>query len=262
MKKRFFALLLSTLLTLALFSARADSGYTVSVDDEAGLLGSLEIELLAQDMAKLTAYGDAAFWSTNAPGTVDVLAEQYFDQHISPQRSHSGVVMVIDMNSREICIFTRGDLEKKVGRAGAYAITDNIYRYASFGQYYRCAQEGFNQVYALAEGQRIFSPMRMICNLLMAVSAALIAAFLIVRHTSVQALRAPDKQEMKTQVDLQILDQRLIKSTRHRRESAVVVTGGGGGHGGGGFSGGGHSGGGGFSGGGHSGGGSSGSHGF
>lgn len=254
MTKRIFALLLAVLLACALLPGLADGGYTVSVDDEIGLLTPLEQVLVARDMAPLTAYGDAVFWSTNASGTVDVLAEQYFDAHLSTQHGHSGVILVIDMNSREICIFTRGDLEKKVGRAGAYAITDNIYRYASFAQYYQCAREGFAQVLSLAEGQRIFSPMRVLCNLLLAISIGLMAAYLLARRFSVQPLRTDvsDTLNAKASVRMTLTNKRLVKSTRRRLDNGGSRSGG--------FSGGGFSGGGG--GGGFSGGGSSGSHRF
>ena len=247
MSKRILALILCALLLLGL--ARAESAYTVQVDDDAGLLTESERALLAQDMAGLTAYGDAVFWSTNDWGTVDVLAERYFDEHLSTSRGHSGVVLLIDINSWEICIFTRGSLEKSVGRSGAYAITDNIYRYASRGDYYGCAREGFSQVLNLAQGQRIFSPMRVACNLLLALSIALIAAYLLARRASVQPRQktGSDLVNARAAVHMSILEKRLVKSTRRRRESSVSVggggfSGGGGSRGGGGFSGGGSSG--------------------
>ena len=247
MMKRLIALLSALFLLGCALPACAEESYTVLVDDGADLLTPAQEAQLAQDMQPLTEYGDAVFYSTNAWGTADVLAEQYFDAHLSPLRSHSGVVLLIDMNTREILIFTRGLLEKRVGRAGAYAITDNVYRYASDGDYYQCAKSAFAQVLSLAEGQRIFSPMRVICNLLLAVSIGLIAAYLLVRRSSIH--RAPSVASnllsAATAVHMTISGKRLLKSTKHRRERSsggVGGIGGGSRGGGGGFSGGGSSG--------------------
>ena len=250
MKKRLFALLCVLLLAVCAAGACAEESYSVFIDDGADLLTSAEEVLLALDMRPLTEYGDAVFLSTTASGTADVLAERYFDTHLSAQRSHSGVIFLVDMHTREILIFTRGLLEKRVGRAGAYAITDNVYRYASKGEYYECARSAFAQILALAEGQRLFSPMRVICNLLLAVSAGLIAAYLLVRRSSIH--RAPsvasDLMSAKTVVHMTLSNRRLLKSTKRRRESSHSggsrggFSGGGFGGGGGGFSGGGSSG--------------------
>ena len=246
-------LLLLACLCLLAVPALGESGYPVYIDDEADLLTASEETQLREAMAPLTAYGAAAFVSTRRSGNTDLLAESYFDSRISPSTAYSGAVFMIDMANREIYIFTRGAIEKAVGRAGAYAITDNIYRYASAGNYYQCAASAFEQVLTLTEGGRVFSPMRIICNLLLALSIGLIAAYLLVRRASVQrtAARPSDTLNARADVRMSLQNQRLIKSTKHRRESSSGGRIGGGG----GFSGGG-------GGGGHGGGGSGGGHGF
>ena len=251
MSKRIIALLCALALLVCALPGLAEEAYTLRVDDEAELLSENEKALLLEDMRPLNAYGEAAFYSTRERGTADVLAERYFDRYFSTERSHSGVVFLIDMYTREVLIFTRGLLEKRVGRAGAYDITDKIYTYASYGDYYTCAKKAFEQVLSLAEGQRSFSPMRVICTLLLSLSLGLIAAYLIVRRASIHAAvkRGSDTLNARADVDMTVSEKRLVKSTKRRRESSS--------HGGGGFRGGG-GGGGGF----HGGGGSSGSHRF
>ena len=236
MMKRFLILLACLCLLAA--PALAEESYPLYIDDEADLLTASEESQLSAVMSPLTAYGAAAFVSTRRAGNTDLLAESYFDSRISPSTSYSGAVFMVDMANREVYLFTRGDIEKAVGRAGAYAITDNIYRYAS----------------ALTEGGRVFSPMRIVCNLLLALSIGLIAAYLVVRRTSVQraASRPSDTLNARADVRMSLANKRLVKSTKRRRESSSGVRMGGGG---GGFSGGG-------GGGGHGGGGSGGGHGF
>ena len=252
MMKRFLTLL--ACLCLLTLPALAENGYPLYIDDEADLLTASEEIQLREDMAPLTAYGAAAFVSTTRTGNTDLLAQSYFDSRISPSTGYSGAVFMIDMANREIYIFTRGAIEKAVGRAGAYAITDNVYRYASAGNYYQCAASAFAQVLTLTEGGRVFSPMRIVCNLLLALSIGLIAAYLIVRRASVQraAARPSDTLNARADVRMSLQNKRLVKSTKHRRESSSGVRMGGGG----GFSGGGGGG------GGHGGGGSGGGHGF
>ena len=231
MMKRFLILLACLCLLAA--PALAEESYPLYIDDEADLLTASEESQLSAVMSPLTAYGAAAFVSTRRAGNTDLLAESYFDSRISPSTAYSGAVFMIDMANREIYIFTRGAIEKAVGRAGAYAITDNIYRYASAGNYYQCAASAFEQVLTLTEGGRVFSPMRIICNLLRT------------------AARPSDTLNARADVRMSLQNQRLIKSTKHRRESSSGGRIGGGG----GFSGGG-------GGGGHGGGGSGGGHGF
>lgn len=251
MTKKLFVLVCCFALLLCGISAAAEGAYAVTVDDEAGLLSPAEARALAGDMAALTEYGDAVFWSTERSGTADVLAEQYFDAHIDTSRSHSGVIFLIDMHTREVLIFTRGLLEERVGRAGAYAITDSVYSLASHGSYYECARQGFGQVLRLAQGQRIFSPMRVICTLLLALSLGFLAAYLIILRSSVAQDTAKESQLDQVAVHMRIDARHLLKSVRTLRTSDSGGGGGfrGGGGGGGGFSGGG-------------GGGSSGSHRF
>ena len=254
MIKRLFAVLLC--LGLLAANALAESGYPVLIDDDADLLTPLEESQLQADVAALNAHGAVAFFSTRQSGNTDLKAEYYFDARISPDVHHSGVVFMVDMANREIYVFTRGAIETKVGKAGAYAVTDNVYRYASAGQYYECARAAFQEVLTLVEGGRVFSPMRVICNLLLALSIGLIAAYLVVRRASVQraTARPSDTFSARADVRLSLVNKHLIKSTKRRRESSSGVRMGGGG----GFSGGGGGGGG----GGHGGGGSGGGHGF
>ena len=251
--------LLLCLLLLALPALSLAESYQIIVQDDADLLTDAEELLLRRDMAELSAYGTVAFWSTNERGSVDDKAERFFDRYIGTERSDSGVVFMVDMYNHEIYIFTRGLIEQRVGRAGAYAITDNVYEYATNKEYARCATEGFAQVLRLVEGQRIFSPMRMICNLLLALNLALVGGYIVIRRTSVHAspARRSDMLSANTTVNMSLGSLVLVSTRRHLRESSS-----GGSHGGGGFHGGGGGGFHGGGGGGHSAGGSGGGHRF
>lgn len=254
MMKRLCALIFCLFLLIP--AALADTSYPLIIEDEADLLTPLEESRLQEAMAPLNQYGAVAFWSTRQSGNTDYKAERYFDSRISPSTQYSGVVFMIDMANREIYLFTRGDIESKVGRAGAYGITDNVYTYASAGNYYECARSAFEQVLTLTEGGSVFSPMRVICNLLLGVSVGLTAAYLVIRSSSVRPVARvqSDLMNAKASVSMTVGNKRLLQSTKRRRESSTHRVGGGFSGGGGGHSGGG--------GGGHHGGGSGGGHGF
>ena len=243
-----FCLLLACLLLL-ICPALAEQSAALIIQDDEDLLTPLEENQLLQAMQPITAYGAAAFWSTRQSGSTDVKAERFFDANISPLRSTNGIVFMIDMYNREIYIFTRGDMERTVSRAGAYAITDNVYRYASKGDYYTCARSAFEQALTLIEGGRVFSPMRVICNLLLAVSFGILSAFLIVRRSSVATTRktVTTLSSTRASVQMQLSDKRLVRTIKRRKESSSgggriggFSGGGGGGSHGGGGSGGGH----------------------
>ena len=143
-----------------------DTGYQVVIDDEANLLISDEEERLAEEMRPVTAYGNAAFVSVdyNAASTSS-FAEDYFDRTFGRQ---SGTVFVVDMDNRNIYIFSRGNVYETITNSRAETITDNIYRYASNGDYYACASAAYEQILTLLEGGRIAQPMKYIriesCN--------------------------------------------------------------------------------------------------
>ena len=84
------------------------------------------------------------------------------------------------MDNRELCLISNGDISKAITNSYADTITDNVYSYASDGDYYRCALKVFQQVHALLTGHKIMQPMKYISNALLAlILAALINYFVV-----------------------------------------------------------------------------------
>ena len=160
-----------------------DTGYRVVIYDGAALLSSSEIKKLAEDMADISDYCNVAFITTDENDYNDIM--DYSDEiYYTIFNSKSGVMIIIDMDTREISTFARGDMERVVTESYGYDITDNIYRYASDGDYYKCASKGFEQVYKLLNGQKIARPMKYVCTILMALLISLLINFLIVSRAS------------------------------------------------------------------------------
>ncbi|MBP5624704.1 MAG: TPM domain-containing protein, partial [Lachnospiraceae bacterium] len=159
-----------------------DTGYTVIVEDEADLLTTLEEEDLLNEMYKLTEYTSAAFSTTDHnPSSTSSYAQSFCHKKFG---NGNGTVFVIDMDNRNIWIWSDGNSYRKITSRKADTITDNIYRYASKGEYYECSKEAFNEMYDVLAGQRIAQPMRYIGNALLALLAALCINYRIVIASS------------------------------------------------------------------------------
>ncbi len=152
-----------------------DTGYRIYVEDRAGLLTEEQRLELSQAMQRITAYGNAAFLTTDSnAASTESLARSYYRERFG---TDSGTVFVIDMDNRNIWIHSDGAVYDVITSAYADTVTDNVYRYASAGDYYECAREAFAEIHALLEGQRIAQPMKYISNALLAMILALLANF-------------------------------------------------------------------------------------
>ncbi|MBR6527732.1 MAG: TPM domain-containing protein [Lachnospiraceae bacterium] len=185
--RKMFSFLLIALLCFAIIPNKAlatdgephpvyknpDTGYQVILDDQADLLTPTQEEMLLSDMKPITVYGSVAFVSVddNSHSTSNFARDYYYDQF----GSESGTIFLIDMDNRNIYIFSHGAVYQTITDTKADVITDNVYRHASDGDYFGCAKEAYHQIYTLLEGGHIAQPMKYISNALL----ALILAFLI-----------------------------------------------------------------------------------
>lgn len=159
-----------------------DTEYVVVIEDDAGLLTEVEQAALAETMREITVYGSTAFKtiSDNASST-ESYARRYYASIFS---NRSGFLFLIDMDNRNIWIYCDGEIYKTVTESYADTITDNVYYYASAGDYYTCAVKAFEQAHALLQGRRIAQPMKYVCNALLAVITALFINFGLVSFFS------------------------------------------------------------------------------
>ena len=159
------------------------STYQIVIEDEANLLTDQEISDLKDVMTPLTQYGSVAFISITEDSYYDVMdcAEAIYYAHFG---SDSGTLLLIDMDKREIVIHSAGSFHKVITNDYGYTITDNIYKYASRGEYYACAKEAFDEMNALFSGQKIAQPMKYISNFLLSILLAFLATYTVLRITS------------------------------------------------------------------------------
>lgn len=185
------AAMLSTCTLQARASAQAVSGQTeesaefladIVIEDDADLLSDEEELRLRDDMRPVTEYGAAAFISAYVPsgmGTSEYAQQEYH----SLFGTDSGILFLIDMENRNIWIYCDGEIYQTITMGRARTITDNVYRYASEGDYYTCASTAFAQALTLLQGGRISQPMRYISAALLSLIAAFFINYLLLRLT-------------------------------------------------------------------------------
>jgi len=250
-RKRFnvFLLILLTVSSLLMSAAKdlkADSDYQIYFDDSEDLLSDQEEKMLKEEMKRITEYGNVGFVSVSQYQDTGTYAKRLYRELFG---SESGFLFVIDMGRRNIWIYCNGAIYRVINKPYANTITDNVYRYASRGEYYECASHVYEQALILLEGGRISQPMKYISNLLIAlVSALLINFYVLILGRKKDILNPVNNPQasMTSAVGVNIMGMDLIRSRRTRH---VESSGGGGGSyssvgGGGGFSGGGGGGGG------------------
>ena len=154
------------------------TGYKVIIEDDANLLKQNEINKLKEEIIPLTQYGNVIFKTIS---TNDTTARNYAENYYHVKfNEESGSLLLIDMDTREIYVFSEGKNYKVVTNQKALIITDNIYQYASNEQYYDCASKGFSQINTLLEGGKITAPMKHISNILISITIAFYISFIIV----------------------------------------------------------------------------------
>lgn len=220
------------------------TGYKAMVDDQAALLTTDEQARLLEDMKPITEYGNVAFNSVSSNlSTTDSYASNYYHYNFSKE---SGTLFFIDMDNRKIYIFSDGDIYRTINKSYANTITDNVYTYASKGDYYGCASKAFSQIYSVLEGGRIAQPMKYTSNILFAIVLALFINYIIVKGMS--SMRKASPEELMGGIFVsQKFDDFNAKYEYETREYSPQSDGGSGGGGGGGGGGGSSGGGGGHS---------------
>ncbi|MBR3328236.1 MAG: TPM domain-containing protein [Atopobiaceae bacterium] len=219
------------------FAAPASQSFVI--DDAANLLTKSQETKLRNDYTELTEYVDTAFVSvaSNSSST-DKFARSYVNREFG---SRAAVIFVIDMDNREIYVYANQAGLSLISRADARAITDNIYKLASKGDYYACADAAFSQILVKCQGGRIARPVKHITNALIAIVLGVLGTFFYTMYTRSRLARAGKKQRDAARLEAMpelVLSHPVVTRTERHYKSKSHGGGGGGGSGGGGGGGG------------------------
>ena len=252
--KKILAFLLTLLLLVPVFAdaetrTNETTGFKAVLDDSGNLLDAAEYDGVWETMMPITEHCNVGFYTYSGSDTGYVMnkAKAWANENFTG----TCTLFIIDMATRQLAVWSSSNVQKTLTQSKGYTITDNVYKYASRGDYAGCAKSAFNQMYKALNGGNVKGPMRLISNALLAILAAILLAYLFISARMEQEVKVSLPDIVTTTVagaGAVIAAKTLTRKVKHTSSS-----GGGGYHGGGGFSGGG--GGGGFSGGG-------GSHGF
>lgn len=217
-----------------------NSGYEIMIDDAADLFSSEEEEELIPYMAKSSDGGFVMLVTTdqNEYGDAEKYAGSYYRSLIPEE---SGILFLIDMDTRQLLFYSEGAYHHELTSSIMDIIGDNIYKYATNGDYYSCATEAFTEISDVLEGKRIAAPMKYISNACLAILLALIINYFFARTVSKAA-----KPSDASIVDLlfskfSFTDPKVTFLHETRKYSPRSSGSGGSGGGGGGHSSGGHS---------------------
>ena len=144
------------------------------------------------------------------------------------------------MDNRVIYIFSDGGNYKTVTNSKANIITDNIYKYATNGDYYKCSVKAFEQINTLLDGGKIAEPMRYISNVLISIVLAFLFSYIYVLNKTSIKRSSVNKIINNCNIDFDVSNIKGEKTGTHRVYSpSSSSSSSGGGHSGGGHSGGG-----------------------
>lgn len=135
------------------------SGYTAYVSDKASLFSESEIKNIIRSMSDITEYCNAALFTVDDTEgyTTSQLAKRLCDENFGQA---SSTVFIIDMDNRQLYIYSGGSAYSVITSSRANDITGNVYRMASQERYAACAEAVFAQETALFKGKRIAQPMK------------------------------------------------------------------------------------------------------
>lgn len=215
-----------------------DTGYKVYFYDGAKLIDKKSVEEVLNVMYKGTKYGDIGFYTTDE--TVVTGGEEFYNKVQDKWFGEdSSSVFFIDMEDRYLWLHNYGYMEDCIDISMAKSITDNVYKDAEYGRYEDCAISVFEQVYKVANGEKILRPMKIICNILLSLLMSFFILFLIIKG-SVRIPRTTVyewKKYLKKDVSFTNIEYNFVKT---RQVSTGGSSGGGSYRSGGGGGGGGH----------------------
>ena len=177
MRKKLIALIV-LLICISSAGVLGFAANPLTVEDQAGLLTEEQVAALQKDYAALADYMDGAVVTVATyQGETSQAAEQYAIEHYG---NDAAVVFMIDMYNRQIYVYSNGDALKTISRADARAITDNIYKEASKGDYYGCICKAMDQILGKCQGQKLARPVKHITNAMIAILLGILINYLIV----------------------------------------------------------------------------------
>lgn len=229
---------------LSLVYKDKESGKTLIVTDDAGLFSDEEIQGFIESAAGLLKHANVI---------VATAREQDYKGYCKRLISESfgsgsdSTVFLINMDPRQIYLYSEGKVKDVITQQKALSITDNIYRQAKLGAYYECAAKALKQEATLLSGGHILEPMVYIGNFFLAFALAILLTFALTfallpneKHEVIAGINEVVLAAMVSEVAFSLINEERIydpvKSSGSSGDGGGGFSGGGGGGAGGGHS--------------------------
>ncbi|GAB2026488.1 TPM domain-containing protein [Lactovum odontotermitis] len=141
----FSAVIVGLFMLLVLFAAPekvSASAYNAGIEDTAQILsGNMDnLEQMVQDSADKT-QSSVYIVTTNNETKVENFAKSYLRDKLSPSKSNDGVVLAINMNLRQVYIWSTGKMADYLPESRVNALLDQVQNDLSSGNYSQAASD-------------------------------------------------------------------------------------------------------------------------
>lgn len=216
-----------------------ETEYGFIINDQALIMNGDELDALVPVVSEITEYENIAVLTidTNEFGNSESYAQAYSDYY----NGENNTVLLVDMDCRNVWIYSNGDVKNIITSSKNDIICDNVYKYATDGDYGTCCLEAAEQILTLLRGEKINQPMKYISNICLAVVLALIINFFIMKVLSTDGKASAKEQLAVMKHDVKFTDAKAeLKNVDKIYSPSSSDSGGGSSGGGGGGSSGGH----------------------
>jgi len=146
MKNLFFILIITSLMMLTFVNALAKT----VVEDEAGLFSASEISALEQQLAKMQSEHDMNFVLITTDDVyntdIETFAEKHYNGYTASDSTTGGVILLIDINARDVHLRGFHGADKKLSDSAAGKILDSVTSDLSAGRYYDATEAILSKV--------------------------------------------------------------------------------------------------------------------
>lgn len=218
-----------------------ESSYKFYILDNAGLFSDGDTDYLYYDLENISYVANVGIVTLdeNTYSDTESFANHFLLDNFGDDVE--AIVFVIDMDNRVLTIWSDGKI-RSVIEPKSTTIVDNVYTYASDGDYLECAKEVLSEIDAVINGQRIAQPMKYLSNACISVLIALIFSYVIAMGTS-SSFKAKDSETLEAifkKFEIKNADAVYTHTTREYSPESSSSSGGSSGGGGGGGGGGSH----------------------
>lgn len=231
---------------ITLYAKNPETGFEARVYDDAELFTMEEAQQLYEDLYELTQISNAMIltvtknpfgYSESSTRYEKDLCSSVYDQFYGRMPNgqyENGIIFLIDMDTRWLYIYREGEVKNELTEGKCDSITDNAYSYAGSGDYFRCAERSIAQINTVINGGAIFEPMKIVSNLLIAMTICFIITYIIASRGA--KAHEPSEEELLRYAvrnfEHGVINDILLRTDK--RYNPPSSSSGGGGHGGGG----------------------------